>query len=177
MDRRRFFGWAAGMLGAGLFWGTRKEPEKPGFVPYPWCGVGRGQNHRPHPSDKDGWAYCTVSCWACDHNLDMHDGHPRVPEKPGFVQGCDRFTRERNCLASGYCTFCTAGMVQCTECGAWSTDYSHHDWCSQGKGVFASGLYRCEGCGMVNDALSTTSVHAEGCNYWKYDTWNPPKPA
>ena len=71
MNRRRFFGWAAGMLGAGLFLGTRREPEKPGFVPYPWCGLGRGQNHRPHLSDKDGWAYCTVSCWACEHNLDM----------------------------------------------------------------------------------------------------------
>jgi len=71
MNRRRFFGWAAGMLGAGLFLGARKEPEKPDFVPYPWCGLGRGQNHRPHPSDKEGWAYCTVSCWACDHNLDM----------------------------------------------------------------------------------------------------------
>ena len=77
MNRRRFFGWAAGMLGAGLFLGARKEPEKPDFVPYPWCGVGRGMNHRPHPSDKDGWAYCTVACWVCDHNLDMCDG-PRL---------------------------------------------------------------------------------------------------
>jgi len=83
MNRRRFFGYAAGMLGAGLFWGAGRGLDlSEDGVDCDECGAtlirGRNRDGSKKPFVRGKWYFDGKNlCAKCGDGNFMHDG-PRL---------------------------------------------------------------------------------------------------